>query len=557
MKKKAIFRKYDQAQMTLPSSIITLIPENHVVRVVNDIIDSLDLSALYEMYQGGGRSAYNPKMLLKILVYAYTQKVYSGRQIAKQLKENIYFMWLAGHEKPDFRTINRFRSEKLAEEVENIFSNILLLLIEKGFVKYENYFLDGTKVEANARKFSFVWTKSTNRYDESLQKKIKELLAEIRKVMKQENIEYGSKDLEEYEGKQVTSEDLKSISNELDKVLKKTKVKELEKAKKTLDKDFTPRTKKYEEYKEIAGERNSFSKTDHDATFMRMKEDYMKNGHLKAGYNVQIGTENQFILGYSIHQKPGDTTTLIPHLNELKSSMGKLPQNIIADAGYGSLENYSYLKEKNLKAYVKYNYWYRDTKRKTERKKWDIHSFIYDKSRDEYICPNGERLCYTGSSAKETANGYKQTLKYYKFNNCYDCMLKGKCTRGTYSRTLVVNEPLEEYKRIARLNLCSEEGSFLRKRRSADVEAVFGLIKGNGGFRRFLLRGMKKVSAEWGILSIAHNLKRLSEMVASLRKIPKNLLYFILDTTRATLADLLLMGRPLLVLIIPPKIAKS
>ena len=155
---------------------------------------------------------------------------------------------------------------------------------------------------------------------------------------------------------------LKNINKHLndDKKLDK----ELRKKKKILDDNYLPRAKKYEEYIYIAGKRNSFSKTDHDATFMRIKEDYMKNGHLKPGYNIQIGTENQFILGYTIHQKPSNSTTLIPHLNHLESQIGKLPKNIIADAGYGSHENYSYLKEKELGTYVKYNNWFRDIKGK-------------------------------------------------------------------------------------------------------------------------------------------------------------------------------------------------
>ena len=539
MKKKVTFREYNQNQMTLPSSLVTLIPENHVVTVVNEIIDSIDLDNLIKKYEGGGRSAYHPKMLLKVLVYAYTQRVYSGREMAKQLKENIYFMWLAGHEKPDFRTINRFRSGKLEGEIDNIFANILILLMEKGFVKYENYFLDGTKIEANARKFSFVWSKSTKKYDEALQKKVKKLIAEIKDIAKQEDLEYGLKDLEEYEGERVSSSELEKMSQQLNTALESSENKELAKKKKLIDDDYTPKCKKYEEYSEIAGERNSFSKTDHDATFMRMKEDYMKNGQLKPGYNIQIGTENQFILGYSIHQKPGDTTTLIPHLNSLESYIGRLPKNIIADAGYGSLENYSYLKEKFLGSYVKYNNWFRDMKRKTDRKKWDIHSFIHNKSTDKYICPNGEVLTYQDTQEKKTENGYTQKLKYYKYDNCYDCMMKDKCTKGKYSRTLVVNEPLEEYKRIARLNLCSEEGTILRKRRCADVEAVFGLIKGNGGFRRFLLRGLKNVNVEWGIISIAHNLKRLSELIASSFKINH---FF--QKVRVTQVKNLLVGHP-------------
>ena len=256
---------------------------------------------------------------------------------------------------------------------------------------------------------------------------------------------------------------------------------------------------------------------------MRMKEDYMKNGHLKLGYNIQIGTKNQFILEYTIHQEPSDSTILIPHLNPLESQIEKLSKNIIADAGYRNHENYSYLKEKELGTYVKYNTWFRDIKGK-KTKIWNKNSFIYGSKIDEYICPNGERLTYQYTQKQKIENEYLQEIKYYKYDNCYDYMMKSKCSRGQFSRLLGVNEPLEEYKRIARVNLCSEKSTKLRKRRCADVEAVFGLIKGNGAFRRFLLRAMEKVNIEWGLISIAHNLKRLSKMISSLVKLKEFLL---------------------------------
>jgi transposase len=201
MKKRqspAVFKEYTQGQVVLlPTDLEAQIPAKHLVRVVNAAIEKMNLSVLLARYKGGGSSSYHPKMLLKVLVYAYTQQLYSSRKIAKALRENIYFMWLSGNQQPDFRTINRFRSEVVKEVIEEIFTAVLELLIDEGYVKLENYFLDGTKIEANANKYSWVWAKSTKRYKQKLQEKVKELIGEIEQVNAAENAEYGDRDLEE------------------------------------------------------------------------------------------------------------------------------------------------------------------------------------------------------------------------------------------------------------------------------------------------------------------------------------------------------------------------
>jgi transposase len=180
MKKKSsppVFKEYTQGQIVLlPTDLESQIPANHLVRVVNAAIERMNLSALLAQYKGGGTSSYHPKMLLKVLVYAYTQQLFSSRKIAKALRENIYFMWLSGGQQPDFRTINRFRSEVVRAVIEDIFTAVLELLVEEGYVKLENYFLDGTKLEANANKYSWVWAKSTKRYKHKLQEKVKALI---------------------------------------------------------------------------------------------------------------------------------------------------------------------------------------------------------------------------------------------------------------------------------------------------------------------------------------------------------------------------------------------
>lgn len=211
-------------------------------------------------------------------------------------------------------------------------------------IRFEDYFLD-----RNANKYTFVWKKSVERYKKALIEKINKLFEEIDKLNKDEEMK---KEIDKINKKEITKEKLIELKEVINKSLKENPDKELSKISKKIENDYLPRLDKYEKYESILGERNSFSKTDKDATFMRMKEDHMKNGQLKAAYNVQIGTENQFILNYSIHQNPADTTTLIPHFEEMKEEMKEeidtKPKNVIADAGYGSEENYEYLKKEGI-----------------------------------------------------------------------------------------------------------------------------------------------------------------------------------------------------------------
>src|SRR3990172_10121881 len=214
---KPTFKPYIQAQPSLiPPSWDELIPANHQVRVVNRAVERIDIEPLLKKYKGGGTSSYHPRMMLKVLVYAYTQRIYSSRQIAKGLRENVNFMWLAGGNRPDFRTINRFRGVVMKGEVREVFTGVLELLIEEGYVKLENYFVDGTKIGADANLHKVVWAKKTAKYKVRLREKIKQLLDEIEKVNEQENEEYGDEDLEEMGGKGgIDAEKLKAKGAEL------------------------------------------------------------------------------------------------------------------------------------------------------------------------------------------------------------------------------------------------------------------------------------------------------------------------------------------------------
>lgn len=511
--KRQIYKPYEQNQaMLLPPSLDELIPETHIVRVVNRIIGEIDKKVLDKQYKGGGTSAYDPGMLLKVLVYAYTQRVFSSRRIAKEIRENINYMWLSGMNRPDHRTINRFRGKVMKAVIGDVFYGVIEQLMEQGYVNLESYFVDGTKIEANANRYTFVWKKSTEKNKAKLQDKVKQLLDEIDEIEAAEEEEYGEKDLEEMgEGKEIDVEKLKEAARKINERLRQQpEDKELKTAKMKLESDFIPRLEKYEKYEKIFNGRNSFCKTDTEATFMRMKEDHMLNGQLKPGYNIQMGTENQFIVGYSIHQRAGDTACLIPHLDQVKDQLGVLPKKIVADAGYGSEENYQYLETEHLENYVKFNTFHKEQKRSWRKQRFRVENLEYDEKRDEYICPDHQRLVFKRVVHKKSDLGYLSKLREYECQNCSGCSMKSECTKATGNRSIRVNFALNQYRDQARSNLLSDQGRRLSIQRNVDVESVFGRLKNNWGFRRFLLRGKEMVNIEWGILSIAHNIAKLA-----------------------------------------------
>ena len=516
MQKTPSFKPYEQHQISLlPIDLNTLIPENHMVRVVDKAIELMNVQVLFDRYPGGGTSAYNPVMMLKVIVYAYADKIYSSRRIAKATRENINFMWLTGNVQLDFMTINRFRSERLKGIIDDIFTEVVDLLLREKYIKFENYFLDGTKIEANASKYSWVWGKNTKRYKENLKKKVAAHLAAIDIIEKEENGELGVSDLPEMgNGKPINSESIREAAAKIDERLSANPTdKELKKAKKAIEKDYLPRMEKYEKQEEILEERRSYSKTDTDATFMRMKEDHMKNGQLKPGYNVQIGTEEQFITGFSIHQRPGDTSCMKSHLEQLKEQCGRLPNSITADAGYGSEENYEYLEAEEIEHFVKYNTFYKEQTKKWKSDAAKVQNWYYVSERDEYICGFGRYLSFTYEFKRRSDNGYESLIRVYECESCAGCPYREQCVKSEKpdaDRKIYVNRRLNELKNIAKANLDSKKGLLMRSKRPIEVESVFGDIKGNFGVRRFLLRGLDKVKIEWGLYSIGHNMRKLS-----------------------------------------------
>lgn len=500
---KIAFKSDNQKQsLLLPPSLDELIPLTHSVRVVNAIIDRLDIEEILHTYRGGGNSCFHPRQMLKILVYAYLNNIYSSRRIAQQLSENIHYMWLSGGAKPDFRTINYFRGKRLKGVFEYLFRQVVELLHKEGFVSLEVQYIDGTKIESDANKYGFVWRGSVEKHDKRLREKTDAVLREIEQVICEEERE---PDMEQTLSSEEFASRVERIKERMDT---ENLSKRQRRAVRDVEHKFLPKMREYEHHIAIMGERNSYAKSDPDATFMRMKEDAMLNGQLKPGYNVQIATENQFITNYGIFQRPTDTGTLIDFLESFHKKYGLHSREIVADAGYGSLQNYDYMFSKGMIPYVKYNYFHKEQTRAFLSNPFLQHNLRYDPRNDEYTCPAERKLVHIAIQRPKTNLGYETTAQIYQATDCSECPLRKVCHNAEGNRIIRVNHTLNEYKHKVRELLTSERGMYHRSMRSIEPEAVFGQIKANHIFRKFRLRSLPKVNVEFGLVALAHNLRK-------------------------------------------------
>jgi len=490
-----------------PPGYEALVPPNDPVRVVNEVVERIDIGALERSYKGGGTSSYHPRMLLKVLVYAYLRNTYSSRKIEEALYENVYFMWLSGGAKPDHNTINDFRSKRLQEHLKKIFNQVVVLLAEQGVLNLRELTLDGTKIEANANRYTFVWGKAIKVSRERIARQLGELWEYVEKV-------YADEEQQPNEPSDFEEISPEAVSETIDRINEALAGKEIDpKVRQKLNyarKNWPGKLKEYEEREKQLGGRNSLSKTDTDASFMRMKDDHMRNGQLKPGYNVQASTDKHYILNYTLGQTTADTSLLKDHIEDTIESYNMVPESLTADAGYGSEENYDFLEEKGITAYVKYGYFDKEQRdRKYRENPFNADNLHYNPETDTYTCPMGQELTYIGEKRRKRANGFIQTHRLYKAKNCEGCPMRGPCHKATGNRIIQRSPNLNRHRKKIKELLTSEEGVERRKQRWK-VEAVFGNIKQNKGFKRFFLRGLEKVNIELGLIALAHNLQRFS-----------------------------------------------
>ena len=519
------FRPYSPNQTILfPQRIDKDIEENDPVRLISSIVESLDLSGFRKLYKERGRSPYDPKMLLKVVLYAYMNNIYSCRRIEKALKRDIHFIWLAGYEQPDFITINRFRN-RVKDEINNVFTQLVLLLSAKGLVTLDVEYVDGTKIESKANKYTFVWRKTVEKNRAKLMEKIRVLLSQVDEAIAQDKAAAD-------EAICFTPETLTEIAEELRQSLaeqpdpkskeEKKAVREKQKRVKQIEK-MRDKLSEYDNHLETLGERNSYSKTDPDATFMRMKEDAMNNGQTKPGYNLQIATEKQFITDFGFFHNPTDTLTMIPFLSSFSDRYGHYAKETCADSGYGSEENYSFMEAHDMEAYVKYNLFHKEQKRAFQQDIFRIENMYYNADGDYFICPMGQRMERVGIRHGKTDSGYRTESVIYRARRCEGCPLRWGCYKKRIgNREIEVNHQLMEYKRKARERLTSERGLEHRSKRPIEPEAVFGQMKYNMHYKRFRHFGKDKVTMDFAFFAIAFNIKKMAAKLLKQGNMPVN-----------------------------------
>ena len=497
-------------QLVLPLCLEGLIPEDESVRLLSHELEELDYTLLYQAYSAKGRNpAVDPKTMFKILTYAYSQNIYSSRKIETACRRDINFMWLlAGQKAPDHSTIARFRTGFLAEACEDLFYQMVRRLATMGELSKETVFIDGTKLEACANKYTFVWKKSVGKWEEKMFAKMEEAVHML-------NLEY----IQAFNiSKENRAGDLQRIVNYLKDycsthgivfVSGRGKRKSIHQRYFELFQRFLDRQLLYDLHHSRFGNRNSYSKTDVDATFMHMKDDHMRNAQLKPGYNVQIGVDSEYIVAVDIFQDRNDAWTMIPFLKYMEKHLGLRYPSVTADSGYESEETYNYLEQQHQIPYIKPQTYEKWKKRSFKQDISKRENMGYDAENDTYTCHAGKTLHSLYVKKQKSKNGYESEVTVYECTDCSGCPHKEKCTKAKGNKRLYVSKNFIAHRQISYENIMSEKGIKYRMNRSIQVEGAFGVLKNDYDFQRFLLRGKTKVKLEILLLCFGYNINKL------------------------------------------------
>ena len=504
-------------QIKLPLDLEISIPSDDPVRLVSAFVEEMDLSELYKTYGRIRKNQATPRQMLKLVIYAAMNRIYSSRDIQKACKRDINFMYLLeGMPAPDHATIARFISLHFSACAKVLLAQMSDLLYLLGEISGKTIFIDGTKIESAANKYTFVWKRAITKNQARLYTKLTSFVAECEEL-------YGIRTV--YHD-QISIHTLKRLKKQLCHV----KVQEgivfvhgigrrktqLQKSLEQLN-QYLEKLKEYTKKLYTLGDRNSYSKTDPDATFMRMKEDAMLNGQLKPAYNIQHGVDSEYITWIDISPRPTDTCTLIPFLKDMESHLGFKYSEIVADAGYESEENYLFIEGNGQTAYIKpQNY----EISKTRKYKKDIsrrENMEYHADRDSYICRNGRELTVTNERRSKTASGYVSVKTYYRSPDCTGCPYKTECIKGNNCKTpmekrnkvLMVSKTMSQKRAEDLERITSGYGTMLRMNRSIQAEGSFADVKEDMNFRRYLYRGKANALAESILLAMGRNINKL------------------------------------------------
>ena len=510
-------------QIKLPLDVELLIPADDPVRLLSAFVEGMELSDLYQTYGKIKKNQATPRQLFKIMVYASMNRIYSSRDIETACHRDINFMYLLeGKPVPDHATFARFLSLHFAQCSKKTLAELSQLLYSLGEISGKTIFIDGTKIESAANKYTFVWKKAVTKHQARLFDKILLLVKECEEL-------YGWRIVHH---RKVSLHTLKRLRKKLYRLKREEGIvfvhgrghrkTHLQRSLETLE-SYIEKLKEYDQKLHICGERNSYSKTDTDATFMRMKEDAMMNGQLKPAYNLQHGVDSEYVTWLDISPRPTDTRTLIPFLKDMGAYLPFKYQEIVADAGYESEENYLFLEGNDQLAYIKPQNYEISKTRKYRQDIGRMENMEYDEGADCYHCKNGQVLTKQYEKHEKTASGYRRTVTVYRCSNCHGCPFKTKCIKGNHCKTpmedrqkvLYVSKKMKEKRQETLKRITSEYGTQLRMNRSIQAEGSFADIKEDMGFRRYLYRGKENVTAQSILLAIGYNMKKLHYKIQS------------------------------------------
>ncbi len=490
-------------QVVLPLDLGVRIDAEDRVRTLIEVTERMDYTKLTKTYQRVPRKGEaSPKQMYQIVMMGFMTHQYSTRRIAQACQHDIRFMWLLGANRaPEHSKVARFIQHHLQGEVaEDLFYQMVLLLSEMGEIEFMNLFVDGTKEEANANRYSFVWKKATCKYEERCLAKLSSLLEHI-------TVEYG-----------IVRESAEGYQSALTELCAARGIEFVEgkgKRKTQLQRDYEQlsellaKKEKYAQYQKIFKGRNSFSKTDEDATFMRMKDDHMQNGQLKPGYNMLLGVEGEYIVGVDISSERSDELALLPLLIRMDRYLKRRHLNVTLDAGFESEENYKTLIERGQIAYIKPQNYERSKTRKYRNNVYLRENMPYDNETDTYTCPAGKTFTNIGERKRKSKSGFEANVTLYECSGCEGCAQKALCTKAKGNRRMQVSKDFIALREASRERITSERGTMLRVNRSIQSEGVFGVLKQDYGFRRFLRRGETNVFTETLLYAMAFNINKL------------------------------------------------
>lgn len=511
MNKNLTTTYYTSKQGVLPMFISDFLDICDPVLTFDKFMEGIDISKYLKIVPkcATGRIRYNPVNMLKTVLFGFMSQGYiSLRELEDNCKVNIRYMYLMDYKTPSYRTFGYFINEVLAESIEELFYDINKEIFKKEKVDLNHIYIDGSKFEANANKYSWVWKKATEKSRYKLFKKITVLLDEINNEliwsgMKiQTNTEYVPEELKTILNryKEICNIDTNSFVNGRGhhKSMQQKHYEELSK--------YISKLEEYIKKINICGsERNSYSKTDHSATFMRIKSDYMGNDQLLPAYNVQVGVADEYIAVVDVNQYRSDMDCFVPLMEQFNKIYGFYPKYPVADAGYGSYNNYIYCEQKGMEKYMKFTMFKKETSDKKYRNDpFRAVNFKIDENGD-MRCPNNKKFNFMYRK-NVLGNQYGRQEEIYVCEDCSGCPYAQRCKKTDKNRTVRVNEELTSIHQEVIDNLESIQGALLRMNRSIQAEGTFGIMKNDRWYKRIVRRCIESVRLEIFLVSLGQNL---------------------------------------------------